>query len=264
MIDAADMDAELRTRLFTMATSPTNCADAGAQLFNNMGLEVLASEAWSFSTSPQMLERQLVTLAKGAVRLDLVNEIARADMQERMTHGITPDEVEVYLAYQTGLARRLDLPWQSGAMRHRLIAGVSKSMIDNAYGAVLSLEHGDGLVNQMLEQRFWIDYLRTTHPRAFLDNAGLYHQTKAALLEDLRQAQRDWAHSRHHTDEHRKRLAERLKALARQLSVPENELFTGTEMSDQMYEQLFNDLFDAEKELARRLTRMALQKAGHQ
>lgn len=263
MIDAADMDAELRNRLFTMASSPVNCADAGAQLFNNMGLEVLASEARSLSTSPQMLERQLVTLARSAARLDHVNEIARADMQERMASGLTPDEVEVYLAYQTGLARRLDLPWQSRSMLHRPVAGVSESMIDHAYGAVLSLEYGDGLVNQMLEQRFWVEYLQATHPRAFEENTELYTVVKAGLLADLRQTQNERAHTRHRTDEYKNQLEEKLKELARQLPVPESVVLTGKEMTDEVYNRLINDLFEDEKELARRLTRMALRMAGH-
>jgi hypothetical protein len=263
MIDAADMDAELRSTLFTMANAPTNCADAGAQLFNNMGVQVLASEAWSFSTSPDILERELVILARGTARLDHVNEIARADMQERMASGLTPDEVEVYLAYQTGLAQRLDLPWQSRSMLHRPVAGVSESMIDHAYGAVLSLEYGDGLVDKMLEQRFWIDYLRATHPRAFEENTELYTVTKAGQLDDLRLAQNNWAHSRHRTDEYKNQLEKKLKELARQLPVPESVVFTGREMTDEVYNRLINDLFEDEKELARRLTRMALRMAGH-
>ena len=94
MVDAAYLDTRLREDLFTSAAAPTTCADAGAQMFNNLGIKVLASQAYSFSVSAAELEGKLVGLAKGAARLEMVNEIARADVAAR--DGI-PDDVEVHL-----------------------------------------------------------------------------------------------------------------------------------------------------------------------
>lgn len=153
-IDAAYLDANLRDELFTMSAAPATCADAGAQLFNNMGIKVLAMEARSSATSAAELQNAMVTLARGAARLEAVGEIARADIRARVGDS---DEVEVHLAYETGLAERLDLPWQSRQMRFRTAAGVTEETIDLAYARILADEQGNGLVDLMLDQKIWTD-----------------------------------------------------------------------------------------------------------
>ncbi|WP_250548186.1 NEL-type E3 ubiquitin ligase domain-containing protein [Pseudomonas hormoni] len=258
MIDAAYLDTAVREELFTMATAPTTCADAGAQLFNNMGIKVLTSEAYSDSTTAAQLQGKLVKLAKGAARLEQVNAIARADITARTG---MPDEVEVHLAYETGLALRLDLPWQSQNMLSRRVAGVSDAAIAQAYDTVIALEQGDGLVNGMLDQSFWSKYLRETWPGEFRNNAITY-ENKADLLDQLRQAQQAWADAKALSDPDKVRLKERLKTLAGEFPVPESVVFTGDAMTDQTYERLYSDIGDDEQELGRRLTREALKKAG--
>jgi hypothetical protein len=258
MIDAIDMDPRLREELFTMATSPTTCADAGAQLFNNMGIKVLASEADLLSTSAAPRQDALVKLAKGAARLERVNDIARADMANRTG---TPDEVQVHLAYETGLGQRLDLPWQSDDMRFRPVAGVTDSTIDQAYDTIISMEQGDGLVNAMIEQPFWKQYLLETHPDEFRKNEVLY-EGKSDLLDQLREAQKDWAHSEGLTEEQKLQRRDTLKDLAQRLPTLESVVFTGDEMTDEVYERLYSDIGYDEQELSRRLTRAALNTAG--
>ncbi|KOY03658.1 NEL-type E3 ubiquitin ligase domain-containing protein [Pseudomonas nunensis] len=256
MIDAMDLDTRLREELFTMATAPTNCADAGAQLFNNMGVKVLASRAYSYSTYRAPLEKALVMLAKGAARLERVDDIARADIVAR---GGNPDEVEVYLAYETSLADRLELPWQSESMLYRPVAGVSDRAIDQAFETVLSMEDGDGLVNAMLEQPFWDQYLRETWPGEFHANAQRYERLQD-LLESLREAQSEWAKAQALLPETQKtRLREWLRELARELSIPEQQIFTGEAMSEQAYNALYSDLGYRQQELARQKTREALK-----
>jgi hypothetical protein len=256
MLDAVHVDARLREKLFTMAIAPTDCADAGAQLFNHMGVNVLASEAYSYSTDAAGLEQKLVTLAKGAARLEQVNDIARADVASR---GGNPDEVEVYLAYQTGLAQRLGLPWQSEGMLFRRVSGVTNSMIDQAYDTVLALGEGDGLVNRMLEQDFWENYLVERYPvrmetnkRRYLD---LFDQ-----LETLRTTQREWVEST--SDDQRAELRNRLRELSNDLPVPQTVVFADEAITDANYDRLLIDLGDAEKQLSRQLTRDALRRAS--
>jgi hypothetical protein len=258
MIDAIDMDPRLREELFTMATSPTTCADAGAQLFNNMGVKVLASEADSLSTSAVSRQDTLVKLAKGAARLGRVNDIARADMANRT--GFL-EEVEVHLAYETGLSQRLDLPWQSNDMMYRQLAGVTDSTINQAYDTIISMEEGDGLVNAMIEQPFWKQFLLETHPDEFKKNEVLY-EGKSDLLDQLREAQKDWAHSEGLTEEQKLQRRNTLKDLAQRLPTLESVVFTGDEMTDEVYERLYNDIGYDEQELSRRLTRAALNTAG--
>ena len=257
MIEAIDLDSELRKDLFEMATSPTTCADAGAQVFNHMGIKVIAREAYALSTSNKILENKLVTLAKGAARLARVDDIARADYQSRPNE---PEEVEVYLAYETGLAQRLGLPWQSEQMLFRLTAGVSNRAIDEAYDTVISMEAGDGLINDMIEQPFWEKYLRDTFPNEFARNARLFDH-KANLLDELREAQRAWVGSKELDIEQRQLLKQRLQDLARQLNVAESVVVTEEEMTEEVYDGLLNDLGYERKELNRLLTREALQRA---
>jgi hypothetical protein len=258
MIDAAYLDPVVRDDLFTMSTAPTTCADAGAQLFNNMGIKVLVAQAYSYSTSAADLQTRLVTLAKGAARLERVNEIARADIASRTG---TPDEVEVHLAYETGLARRLDLPWQSDDMLYQGVSGVTEEAVAQAYSTVVSREEGDGLVNAMLDQPFWIRYLHESHPGEFKNNETSF-QEKVVQLENLREVQQAWADGTTLAQAEKTLLREQLKNLAHALSLPESVVFTGDSMTDQTYERLYNDIGEDELELGRKLTRGALKKAG--
>ncbi|MFJ3371286.1 dermonecrotic toxin domain-containing protein [Pseudomonas sp. NPDC086251] len=256
MLDAVYIDTDLRQKLYTMAIAPVDCADAGAQLFNHMGIQVLASEAYSYSTDTLELERKLVTLAQGAARLEHVNEIARADVASR---GGDPDDVEVYLAYQTGLADRLQLPWQSEGMLFRPVSGVTDAMIDQAYDTVLALGEGDGLVDKMLEQAFWESYLDETFPIQIKANRRAY-LNKYELLETLRSTQREWAEST--SDLRRAELRNSLNGLMNDLPVPATVVFADEPISEAIFDRLLVDLGDEEKELSRRLTREALRRAG--
>jgi hypothetical protein len=258
MLDATSIDTRLREKLFAMAADPVRCADAGAQLFNNMGIEVLAFEAYSSATDPAQLEIKLVTLTKGSARLELVNDIARADMSSREGN---PDEVEVYLAYQTGLAKRLSLPWQSEGMLYRPVSGVTDAMIDDAYETVLSRENGDGLVNKMLELNFWEHFLRETYLSQFEENKTLYLR-KFERLETLRTTQHEWTNSTQLSEAQRTDLKNRLKELMNDLPIPETVIFTEEPMSDEFHDRLLNDLGYDERELSRRLTSEALKKAS--
>lgn len=258
MIESIDLDTTLRKELFEMATAPTTCADAGAQVFNNMGIKVLVSEAYAQSTSAAILESKLVALAKGAARLERVDDIARADFASRKGN---PDEVEVFLAYETGLAQRLGLPWQSQTMLYRPVAGVSAKTLDTAFDTVMSMEDGDGLINHMIEQPFWEKYLHDTYPTEFRRNARTY-EIRTDQLDELREAQRSWANAKGREIAQRQALKRRLLDLAHQLNVQENRVLTDEEMSDEVYGGLLNDIGYEEKQLSRRLTRQALLNAG--
>lgn len=257
MLDAVYVDTSLREKLFTMAIAPVDCADAGAQLFNHMGIHVLAYEAHAYTTDTAQLEQKLVTLAKGAARLEQVNDIARADVAGR---GGNPDEVEVYLAYQTGLAERLDLPWQSKGMLYRPVSGVTDAMIDQAYDTVLALGEGDGLVDRMLEQDFWQDYLNERYANPLQTNKHRY-QRLSDQLDTLRDTQREWVEST--SDLRRAELRSQLRELINDLPVPDTVVFADEPFSDAIFDRLLVDLGDAEKELSRSLTRAAMKRAGH-
>lgn len=256
MLDAVYVDTALRDSLFTMAIEPVDCADAGTQLFNQMGIHVLVYEAQAYSTDPVQLEQKLVTLAKGAARLAQVNDIARADVASRTGN---PDQVEIYLAYQTGLAQRLDLPWQSKGMLYRPVSGVTDAMIDQAYDTVLALGEGNGLVDRMLGQDFWQDHLNERYANPLQTNQRRY-QRLSDQMGSLRETQREWVEST--SDLRRAELRSRLRELMNDLPVPDTAVFVDEPISDATFDLLLVDLGDAEKELSRSLTRDAMRRAG--
>ncbi|WP_158960998.1 dermonecrotic toxin domain-containing protein [Pseudomonas sp. PB106] len=256
-IEAAYLNHDLRDELFIMTTAPTTCADAGAQLFNNMGIKVLASEAQSTSTSAAELQTSMVTLARGAARLEAVGEIARADIRGR-TQGF--DEVEVHLAYETNLAARLQLPWQSESMLYRQIADVSDQAIDRAYDKVIADEQGDGLVDRMLDLSIWSTFLEEAYPAEYKQNF-LSFQDKIGQLEDLRILQEQWVNAAD-LPATQAQLREQMTALAKQIPVSESLIFTATTMTEQAYGQISIDLGEQKKQLGRNLTRTALKEAG--
>ncbi len=283
MLEAMHGDDGLRERLFSMASTPFSCADAGAQIFNAMGVEVLVFEAYR-DVTPQNLGPALARLAKQKSRLHQVNRIAQDDVRNRLApvnsggQGLrlyteivdgrpgTVDEVEVYAAYQTALKARLDLPWLADHMAYRITARVSVEQINQAYDSVLALEQGDGLVNQMLEQDFWRDYLIETHPIAYRDNQCV-HSDATSGVDDLRYAQKDWALEQKKPADQRdpkvtEQLHQQLTGLADKLGVPHSVVLTGEEMSDATYLRLFGDSLDDENELSRRLTRATLNLPG--
>ena len=253
------------------------CADAGAHLFNGMGVEVQLAEINRDLQGTQR-ELQLANLARGKSRLDRLNQAAQADIRQRIkpyaegglglrfstevVDGVpgTVDEVEVYLAYHSGLKTRLKLPWVSPHMRYRVTAEVDMTRLNSAFDRVMRQEANDGLVDGMLEQPFWDRHLRETHAPRF--QASL-ERANALIdpLDDLLFAQSQWAGASA-TD--RVLLQPRLLALADALGVPHTDVLTGQPMTAQTYERIlaagFSEDVPSEQNLARRLTREVLRR----
>jgi len=97
---------------------------------------------------------------------------------------------------------------------------VSDNAIEQAYATVLALEEGNGLLDAMLEQPFWEQYLRETHDLKFRSNERKFDE-KLRLLEQRRE--------------------------------------TG-EINEQVYTETINTLADEKLQLGRSLTRMLLDK----
>ncbi|MGE1155933.1 dermonecrotic toxin domain-containing protein [Pseudomonas kitaguniensis] len=287
LLRAADCDELTRSALFNLAAAPAQCADAGAHLFNAMGIETMKLEAWHEPTR-QTRTNALVQLAKQKARLDKLNQIANLDIQARL---VTPtrnedgsegpplrlttdivggvsgtlDEVEVYSAYQTGLKARLDLPWLADHMLYRDSGEVEAAQLVSAYNQVIESEQGDGLVDQMLEQYFWSEYLRETH-RDEYQKINCQHAQASDTIDDLRLAQNAWATDQQLPAEQREptasaQLRQRLVELADRLKVNHEHVLTTEPMSEELYLSLFLKSFYDEKELGRSLTRLAMIEA---
>jgi hypothetical protein len=268
MLEAMSKNTELRQKLFTMTTVPTACVDAGAQLFNAMGLEVLIHEAYELA-NPSLVEGELVTLARGKSRLDELSRIARKTISEREAMGEafrrvnamgevmgTIDEVEVHLAFMTDLAERLDLPWQSRNMQFRGIAGVTSAMIDNAYLRVLDLEEGELLGDLLVDQPFWAAYVEGVNRRAFKG-----FRRRIDVTTDFYMALDQRANDTTLSLEQKARLKEELRVLGAELGKPESDFAPGRVMTDADYAAELNAIDEDKKELLKTFTQQAIDRA---
>ncbi|WP_339437926.1 NEL-type E3 ubiquitin ligase domain-containing protein [Pseudomonas sp. EA_15y_Pfl1_P104] len=280
MLLAMQGDEALRLRLFLMANNPLTCADAGAHVFNAMGYEVLLVE---INRDLLGLDRDLKLshLARGKTRLDRLNKVAQAAIRLRITapeeggHGLrfttdvidgvpgTVDEVEVYLAYHTGLKRRLDLPWIAEHMTYRMTAQVDEPSLETAYNQVIAQEAGDGLAAGMLDQPFWVEYLHARHAEQFAASLDRGYEL-IGPLDELRDAQDQWAKGQSRPPEEQPTLKQHLLTLADALNVPHDVVLTGKPMTTETYERLlaggFTDDQISETALAHQLTRNALHR----
>ncbi|MBV6660450.1 hypothetical protein KV572_05870 [Pseudomonas yamanorum] len=281
LLEAAHNDTALREKLFRMASFPGLCADGSAQIFNDLGIEVLVSEAQRYSASASEREAKLVTLAKGNARLKQLNRIASEDIAHRLKpeaegglgqwlrsqrrEGVMGkvDDVEVYLSYQTALAKRLDLPWLSEHMLYRDTGDVKAAQIEQAYSTVLELGEGDGLVNQMLLEPYWEQCLHDHHPNTLEANARHFDE-QCARLDELQEAQARLAQANGLPDEQKEALRLTLKGLADALGVPHPQVLTGQPMTDDSYNLLLNELGYREKQWMRELTHQALERHSKQ
>ena len=269
MLEAADAEPTLRDRLFLMARAPTTCVDAGAQLFNAMGVEVMEWEAHA-AGRPALVKLELLDLAKGKSRLDELGRIARARVAELKTQGRlfpeydeqghlitryddqgdpvrTLDEVEIHLAYVTGLAQRLDLPWQSRSMKFHE-PDVPPRMLDDAFTRVISLEEGDLLRESLLKQDFWRVYLEAANPKAFEVVLN-----KGNALEDLLEAQKAWAADGRLSGTEKVALRKTIDMAGRTLGKPTQDIRPGQVMTDEQYTADYATLAEETQNILRRL-----------
>lgn len=274
MLSSMHADRDLRQTLFRMSSFPGLCPDAGMQIFNGMGIEVEASQARLFSRTPAEREERLIKLAKGAANLKLLNHVARADIAHRLkpveqgglglrlTSEVingepgSVDEVEVHLAYQTRLARRLGLPWVSEHMLYRTTARVSEASITQAHTAVLALSEGDGLVDQILLEPYWENFLKEHYATDYEANENSIDE-QFSLLDELQSEQQALVQSPDLTEAQKVEKHEQLKLLVEQLQI-EDRVVPDEPISDELYNQLLNDLGRRRQEWLREQTRLSL------
>lgn len=280
MLEAMSEDAELRERLFQMAAAPTTCVDAGAQLFNAMGVEVLLQQARAISDR-SLMKLELLALAKGKSRLDELARIANARvtdllsqgrkfpaydadgflMPQRDEHGNavrTIDEVEIHLAYVTKLARRLDLPWQSASMMFAE-PDVTALMLEDAYDRVLQLEQGDLLRDSIVEQSFWVDYVEGAHLEAFKAV-----DAKNDALLSLLEAQQEWVDNGGLSAQQKQDLRNTIETSAALLGIPAADVSPGKVMSNADYFAYSGRLGEERKNILRGLTDEAMGRGQSQ
>lgn len=277
MVEATAGSTALREKLFRMAAAPTSCVDAGAQLFNAMGVEVLIAQAYELGAH-DLIETELVELARGKSRLDELGRIARKRIGELLEEGrrfpefdehgdLIPhfdaqgqpqpsiDEVEIHMIYATRLAAAelLDLPWQSRDMMYR-VPEVSDEMITRAFDQVLEKEKGPGLRTLLLKQIFWVDFLK----RSYAQQIAVLHARGEPLL-DLQAAQQAWLDFP--APEQKAHWRAEIVRLAKLLGKPDSEVMPGMVTSNEQYYAQMADIDTQEMALLGKLTDEAIKRA---
>ena len=255
ILEAMGEDAELREQLFLMARDPAACVDAGAQMFNAMGVAVLHWSAY-FSEDVASVRKTVFNLARGKWRLDELGRIAHERVSQLQDDGVKfpeydakgaridhydargnliadIDEVEIYLAYTTPLATRLDLPWQSRSMMFREDY-VTAPMVEEAFNRVQLLDQGELLRGNLLEQPMWTDFLQRAHPADYASIAA-----KFDALIDYQAAQEQWAAAANLPESARQALRQTISRSAQRLGRPASESEPGQRMSQQDYDDTF-------------------------
>ncbi|WP_445570947.1 NEL-type E3 ubiquitin ligase domain-containing protein [Pseudomonas sp. E102] len=191
MLEAARDSTELRRELFELAGEPA-CEDRASLSFSNLEIKMMIHNAKALSVEGDEAAT-LIRLAKGLFRLDEVERIALRDIQGRRDaingrEGLTAaqkaelirliEEVEVRLAYRTGLRDRLELPGQPKGGRFTSLGNVSSAMLDAAAAEVLSLDDSPQPMQSLVGRDFWIDYLKQQY-------AADFQALTDALTEDL-------------------------------------------------------------------------------
>lgn len=188
MIGAAYRHTATRDALFDLAADPPTCVDSVSTVFSRLEVRMHVEEV-THGGAPLATRSQRLQLARRLFRVAWVERLARRDMDARYADGRwrrgerSAEEVEVNLAYLTGLARRLDLLGQPRHMQFGGLAEVTQAQLDAAYLEVLQAEATDQRVAFISERDFWLEVLRAEQPQRFDDVESFYGQQQEALDE---------------------------------------------------------------------------------
>ena len=182
MIDAANNSALIREELFERAADPRTCVDSVAHCFSQLEVRMRVLQVTCGGTALATRDERL-QLAQRLFRLDQVESFARNEFLVREPSEPGLDEVEVNLAYRTGLAGRLSLIGQPQTLQFGAIAGVAQSDLDRAFQAVLAAEASDERVRYISQRDYWIAYLRERYPEPFKQIAEHFDKQLDALDE---------------------------------------------------------------------------------
>ena len=139
-----------------------SCTDSVTQRMADMEVRVLVWEA-EHAPVQEGSESRLLDLGRRLWRLDKVREIARRDMDAGV---VGDDQVEVVLAYEVGLRRRLHLPTRTTDTRYT-DRKVDEARLALTCQRVLADESEQALARSLVAHEFWSGYLKKHHRDAF-------------------------------------------------------------------------------------------------
>lgn len=186
VIDAACRHTATRDAVFDLAAEPPTCVDSVSTIFSRLEVRMQVEEATQ-GGDPLATRGARLQLARRLFRVHWVEHIARRDMEARYADGRwrrgehDEEEVEVNLAYMTGLAQRLDLLGQPRHMQFGNLAHVTPAQLEAAYLEVLEAEAGERRLAFISERDFWLDVLRAEQPERFEEVETRFGQQLEAL-----------------------------------------------------------------------------------
>jgi hypothetical protein len=170
VLEAAGEDDRLRRALFRLARLGRISADGYSASFSEMEVLVLCYQAnTAATTGAAPLEQQFIGLLRGLFRLQEVERFALADINTRSgsQQKSYDHALEISLAYRVGLSERLGLPSQPRTMTSPWNVEVTPAMLERVYQAVLTTERSSALLEWIIGQRFWVEYLESAHQDRF-------------------------------------------------------------------------------------------------
>ncbi|MDD1016746.1 NEL-type E3 ubiquitin ligase domain-containing protein [Pseudomonas rubra] len=186
VLEACEQNSELRQELFALAAQPRSCADSVA--FNFSALEIRTFVATAVvGIMPQGREAALLKVARALFRLDEVDRLTRVQIVAREAEDEAVDEIEVALAYRSGLAADLDLPGQPRSMQYRFSADVSAADLKRMRAEVLAREATPQLAESIASRDFWVAHLKET----FADQLEALNQPFYLRMEQLMSRESD-------------------------------------------------------------------------
>lgn len=190
----------LRQEMFEWAGRPA-CCDRAALSFSNLEIMAMVYRARTLAMDGEQ-SAALLKLSRGLFRLDELEKIALADIEQRTTAiNNTPglsaalkaqqirflEEVEIKLAYRYGLKDRLGLPGQPQQVRFVHMGKVTPAMLDQACAKVLALDSSPEEFQSLVAKDFWNDFV-TNKYRAQFEAQREPYQDRLASLRDRQQA----------------------------------------------------------------------------
>jgi Leucine-rich repeat (LRR) protein len=196
-ISEANPESEaLRAQMFEWAGRPA-CCDRAALSFSNLEIMALVYRARTLALDGEQ-SAALLKLSRGLFRLDEVEKIALADIEQRTTAiNNTPglsaaernerirllEEVEIKLAYRYGLKDRLALPGQPQQVRFTRLGNVTPAMLDQAYTKVVALDSSPAEFQSLVAKDFWKDFVTNKYRPQFEAQREPYQDRLASLRE---------------------------------------------------------------------------------
>jgi len=161
LLQTMQANPALAEELFIYA-GEMSCTDSVTQRMADMEVRVLVWEA-EHAPVQEGSESRLLDLGRRLWRLDKVREIARRDMDAGV---VGDDQVEVVLAYEVGLRRRLHLPTRTTDTRYT-DRKVDEARLALTCQRVLADESEQALARSLVAHEFWSGYLKKHHRDAF-------------------------------------------------------------------------------------------------